>query len=249
MLRSTRCLCCGNYVFPLSLILASDVGGKRELSPFSGRLAFFAESRFNFASPDEATDGIDYSREGALADAKGRSTAPADTLKQNRWHLYHMAGNVADWTRGADTPLYEELSGSLLRRDPEEPRRVAPGVVGSGGPTRGDPTSSAENQAPSQAAVALFRIGEARGSCRGSVTTPPPAGAEGAGARWDQRGGGPQQRGLRPSRHGSAGPREARHARTGHATAGASRKESTVRTSPSSRSTDGVQPSSSVVVS
>jgi len=55
-------------------------------------------------------------------------TAPVDTLRQNRWGLYHMAGNVAEWTRDAYTPLYSTLSDFNPHHEaPDAPRRVVRG--------------------------------------------------------------------------------------------------------------------------
>lgn len=55
-------------------------------------------------------------------------TAPVDEFPPNDWDLYNMAGNVAEWTRDAYTPSYDNLSDfNPSYRDENEPRRVIRG--------------------------------------------------------------------------------------------------------------------------
>jgi formylglycine-generating enzyme required for sulfatase activity len=55
-------------------------------------------------------------------------TAPVDALPPNDWGLYNMAGNVAEWTRDAYNPSYENISDFNPRyEDEEESRRVVRG--------------------------------------------------------------------------------------------------------------------------
>lgn len=54
-------------------------------------------------------------------------TAPIDAFPPNDWGLYHMAGNVAEWTRDAYTPSYENISDFNPRYDEGGERRVVRG--------------------------------------------------------------------------------------------------------------------------
>ncbi len=55
-------------------------------------------------------------------------TAPVDAFPPNDWGLYNMAGNVAEWTRDAYNPSYENISDFNPRyKDEEESRRVVRG--------------------------------------------------------------------------------------------------------------------------
>ena len=55
-------------------------------------------------------------------------TAPVDAFPPNGWGLYNVAGNVAEWTRDAYTPSYDNLSDfNPYYQDEDEPRRVIRG--------------------------------------------------------------------------------------------------------------------------
>lgn len=55
-------------------------------------------------------------------------TAPVDAFPPNDWGLYNMAGNVAEWTRDAYNPSYENIADFNPRyEDEEESRRVVRG--------------------------------------------------------------------------------------------------------------------------
>jgi formylglycine-generating enzyme required for sulfatase activity len=55
-------------------------------------------------------------------------TAPVDAFPSNSWGLYNVAGNVAEWTRDAYTPSYDNLSDfNPLHEDGDEPRHVVRG--------------------------------------------------------------------------------------------------------------------------
>ena len=65
--------------------------------------------------------------EGYAADGYA-FTAPVDAFPTNDWGLRNMAGNVAEWTRDAYTPSYDNLSDfNPYYRDDEESRRVVRG--------------------------------------------------------------------------------------------------------------------------
>ena len=65
--------------------------------------------------------------EGYAADGYA-FTAPVGAFPPNNWGLYEMAGNVAEWTRDAYTPSYDNLSDfNPYYRDEEESRRVVRG--------------------------------------------------------------------------------------------------------------------------
>ena len=65
--------------------------------------------------------------EGYAADGYA-FTAPVGAFPPNNWGLYEMAGNVAEWTRDAYTPSYDNLSDfNPYYQDEEESRRVVRG--------------------------------------------------------------------------------------------------------------------------
>lgn len=69
-----------------------------------------------------------YNPENGYAADGHAFTAPVDAFFPNDWGLHNMAGNVAEWTRDAYTPSYDNISDFNPRHvDEDESRRVVRG--------------------------------------------------------------------------------------------------------------------------
>lgn len=69
-----------------------------------------------------------YNPENGYAADGHAFTAPVDAFSSNEWGLHNMAGNVAEWTRDAYTPSYDNISDfNPHHMDENEPQRVVRG--------------------------------------------------------------------------------------------------------------------------